>query len=34
MGVSRMDWDRNEEVIRRAGINTELASRVDHRVLK
>ena len=34
VGVSRMDRVRNEEVRRRAGIETELASRADQRVLK
>ena len=33
-GVSRMDRDRNEEVCRRAGIERELASRADQRVLR
>ena len=33
MGVSRIDRVRNEEVHRRAGIERELASRVDQRVL-
>ena len=33
-GVSRMDRVRNEEVRRRAGIERELASRADHRVLR
>ena len=32
VGVSRMDRVRNEEVHRRAGIERELASRVDERV--
>ena len=32
--VSRMDRVRNEEVRRRAGIERELASRVDQRVLR
>ena len=32
--VSRMDKVRNEEVCRRAGIETELASRADQRVLR
>ena len=32
--VSRMDRDWNEEVHRRAGIEKELASRVDRRVLR
>ena len=32
--VSRMDRVRNEEVRRRAGIDRELASRVDHRLLR
>ena len=32
--VSRMDEDRNEEVRRRAGIEIELASRTDQRVLR
>ena len=34
VGVSRMDRVRNEEVRRRAGIERELASRADHRVLR
>ena len=34
LGVSRMDRVRNEEVRRRAGIERELASRVDQRVLR
>ena len=33
-GVSRMDRVRNEEVRRRAGIERELASRADQRVLR
>ena len=33
-GVSRMDRVRNEEVRRRAGIERELGSRADQRVLK
>ena len=33
-GVSRMDRVRNEEVRRRAGIERELASRVDQTVLR
>ena len=33
VGVSRMDRVRNEEVRRRAGIERELASRADQRVL-
>ena len=33
VGVSRMDRVRNEEVSRRAGIERELASRADQRVL-
>ena len=33
-GVSRMDRVRNEEVHRRAGIERELASRADQRVLR
>ena len=32
--VSRTDRDRNEEVLRRAGIERELASRADKRVLR
>ena len=32
--VSRMDRVRNEEVLRRAGIERELASRADQRVLR
>ena len=34
VGVSRMDRLRNEEVRRRAGIEIELASRADQRVLR
>ena len=34
VGVLRMDRVRNEEVRRRAGIERELASRADHRVLR
>ena len=34
VGVSRMDGVRNEEVRRRAGIERELASRGDQRVLR
>ena len=34
VGVSRMDIVRNEEVRRRAGIERELASRADQRVLR
>ena len=34
VGVSRMDRVRNEEVCRRAGIERELASRADQRVLR
>ena len=34
LGVSRMDRVRNEEVRRRAGIEMELASRADQRVLR
>ena len=34
VGVSRMDRVRNEEVRRKAGIEKELASRVDPRVLR
>ena len=34
VGVSRMDRVRNEEVFRRAGIEMELASRADQRVLR
>ena len=34
LGVSRMDRVRNEEVCRRAGIERELASRADQRVLR
>ena len=34
VGVSRMDRVRNEEVRMRAGIERELASRVDQRVLR
>ena len=34
VGVSRMDRIRNEEVRRRAGIDRELASRADQRVLR
>ena len=33
VGVSKMDGVRNEEVHRRAGIERELVSRVDQRVL-
>ena len=34
VGVSRMDRVRNEEVRRRAGIESELASRANQRVLR
>ena len=34
VGVSRMDRARNEEVLRRAGIEMELGSRADQRVLR
>ena len=34
VGVSRMDRVRNEEVRRRVGIERELASRADQRVLR
>ena len=34
VGVSRMDKVRNEEVRSRAGIEKELASRADQRVLR
>ena len=34
VGVSRMDRVRNEEMCRRAGIEKELASRADQRVLR
>ena len=34
VGVSRMDRVRNEEVRRRAGIERELASRADQRVMR
>ena len=34
VGVARMDTFRNEEVRRRAGIERELASRADQRVLR
>ena len=34
VGVSRMDRVRNEEVRRRAGIERELVSRADQRVLR
>ena len=34
VGVSRMDRVRNEEVRRRAGIERELPSRADQRVLR
>ena len=34
VGVSRMDGVRNEEVLGRAGIEMELASRADQRVLR
>ena len=33
VGVSRMDRVRNKEVCRRAGIEMELASRADQRVM-
>ena len=33
-GASRMERVRNEEVSRRAGIESELASRADQRVLR
>ena len=33
VGVSRLDRVRNEEVRKRAGIERELASRADQRVL-
>ena len=33
VGVSRMDRVRNEDLRRRAGIERELASRADQRVL-
>ena len=34
VGVSRMDRIRNEEVHKRAGIERELASRADQRILR
>ena len=34
VGVSRIDRVRNEEVYKRAGIERELASRTDQRVLR
>ena len=34
VGVSRMDRVRNEQVRRRAGMERELASRVDQRLLR
>ena len=34
VGVSRMDTVRNEEVRMRAGIERELASRADQRILR
>ena len=34
VGVSRMDRVRNEEVRKRAGIERELASRADQRILR
>ena len=34
VGVSRMDGVRNEEVSRRSGIERELPSRADQRVLR
>ena len=34
VGVSRMDRVRNKEGLRRAGIERELASRADQRVLR
>ena len=34
VGVSRMDIVRNEEVLRRAGIERKLASRADQRILR
>ena len=34
VGVSRMNRVRNEEVSRRAGIERELGSRADQRVLR
>ena len=34
VGVSRMDRVRNEEVLRRAGIERELASKADQRALR
>ena len=33
-GVSQMDLVRNEEVRMRAGIERELVSRADHRILR
>ena len=34
VGVSRLDRVRNEEVLRRTGIEKELASRADQRILR
>ena len=34
VGVSRMDWVKNEELRRRAGKERELANREDKRVLR
>ena len=34
VGVSRMDRVRNEEVHRRAGVKSKLASRADQKVLR
>ena len=34
VGVSQMDGVRNEEVLRKVGIKTELESRADQRVLR
>ena len=34
VGVSRMDRVTNEEVLRRAGIESDLASRADQRILR
>ena len=34
VGVSQLDKVRNEEVCRRAGIERELASKADQRVLR
>ena len=34
MGVSRIHSDRNDEVFRRAGTETELASKMDQRIFR